>query len=555
MTTELVYEAITLIDDDLIDEAATYTPKKKKVIHWKRWTALAACFILVIGLGNFAARFLGGRGGSTGSSPNEGNGGAGADGSTFMSYAGPVFPLTSLDDTDGIAAEREITLDFAPWLPTWYSNEEHAAETIGQTDSKDYLDALDQYNEWYPEGGYYKTSDNIIVTDTYTLTNSTPEDKTISFLYPFVCSLMSLDEFLPDLTINGQPQNPDLVFGPYSGGFQGVLGADDPDGTANLDQLTSWADYKALLSDGSYLAQALGDPVDLTGINVIVYEFTDPNGPDETSDVPNPSIRVTFDMNYDNTTILSYGFHSGSYDRESGKMGQGFSIPERSSPNYGKPFYLIVLGDDIKNMEINGYVTGGWDTKKELEYFNVNTNRYETDLDTILRQAAYFIYDNTSWQYGDNIAIDFETYYTLFCDHLLSYGILAEDGGAERYDSGWLGELSEVGSVNRVCYLNASITIPAGESIAFSASMRKDASYDFYCASTENRNIKSYDLVAQLGSDLMFTSLTATLADHGQIEIIRQNFGFDLLSRSLTVNLDPSEEHYYLEVRRLSQES
>ena len=48
-------------------------------------------------------------------------------------------------------------------------------------------------------------------------------------------------------------------------------------------------------------------------------------------------------------------------------------------------------------------------------------------------------------------------------------------------------------------------------------------------------------------------SQTATLEDRGLITIVRQNFGFDLEKGVNTVTLDPAEEHYYLEVKRLTE--
>lgn len=551
MTTDKLYEAITLIDDDLIDEAGTYTPKKRKIIPWKRWSALAACLVLVVGVGSAAwfGLFDGMGASSADSSPNA-SAGEGVDGgSTFMSYAGPVFPLSTLENADGLTAQRDITLDFLPWAKVWLSNEENAASHTDLTEEERQA-VLDEYNEWYPEGGYYTSSTDLLVTDEYTLTNTTTEDKTVTLLYPFVSSLMDLDERLPTLSVNDEPQKTDLLFGLYTGGFQGVLGADDPDGSANLEPLTSWEGYKALLADGSYLKAAMEDPVDLSAIPVTVYEFTDPWGPEESDRIPNPSIRVTFDMDYDKTTVLSYGFHSGSFDPENDKMGRGFSIPQSFQPDYGEPFYLIILGDDVENMEIDGFVTGGWSTQKKLDDYGVDLQRYETDLDSILRKAVSYIYDNNSWQYGDDLAIDFETYYTLFCDYLTTYGILSEDC-KDRYDLGSLEELSEVGHLDRVCYLRAEIAIAAGSTANISAVMNKAASFDFYCAHTDNQKVKGYDMVTQLGSTLSFTNQSAALLDRGLIEIVRQNFGFDLEAGIKTVELTPAVEHYYLEVRRI----
>ena len=551
MSTEKLYEAITLIDDDLIDEAGTYIPQKRKVIHWKRWSALAACLVLAVG-GGGAAWFglFGGMGAnSADGSPNASVGEGFDGGSTFMSYAGPVFPLTTLENSDGIHAERDITLDFLPWAKIWLTNEEEAASHTDLTEEERQA-VLDEYNEWFPEGGYYTSSTDLLVTDDYTLTNTTDEDQTVTLLYPFVSSLMDLDDRLPTLTVNREQQESDLLFGLYAGGFQGVLGADDPEGSANLEPLTSWEGYKALLTDGSYLAAAMDTPTDLTQTPVVVYEFTDPQGPEESKSIPNPSVRVTFDLDYKKTTVLTYGFHSGSFDPENGKMGRGFSIPQSFQPDYGEPFYLIILGDDVENMAVNGFVTGGWDTQKELDDFSVDVQRYETDLDSILRKAVSYIYDNNSWQYGDNLAIDFETYYALYCDYLTTYGILAENC-KDRYDLGMLEGLSEAGHVDRVCYLQAQVTIPARGTVSVEVVMNKAASYDFYCTGSGNQKVKGYDMVTQLGSTLTFTNQTASLLDHGLIEIVCQNFGFDLDADIKTVKLDPAVEHYYLEIKRI----
>ena len=60
--------------------------------------------------------------------------------------------------------------------------------------------------------------------------------------------------------------------------------------------------------------------------------------------------------------------------------------------------------------------------------------------------------------------------------------------------------------------------------------------------------------MTRLGSTLDFTQQTAQLLDRGQIQIIRQNFGFDPENGITRVTLDEAEEHYYLEVTRAPEE-
>lgn len=511
---ERLLEAMNSLPDATLEENVPVTAGKKR--RWKKWTALAASLaVVVLGVGIFTGfiPLLGGRAGQSGS---------GSDGaSVFMSYAGPVFPLTLREENASIEAQRDITLDFAPWEPVWTTSEH------------------------LEEGGYWNHSNDILVTDSYTLANTSAEAQTLSVLYPFVSGLDNLEENRPTLTADGTELETTLRVGTYAGGFEGVWGADDPEGTVNLAYPHSWTDYQALLSDGTYLENVLGPGPDVTDVPVVVYKLTNPYSPerDEEAGITNPTLRVTFNLDYDKTTILTYGFHGASYDREAGVMMQDFSIPQPGQNDYGsKEFYLLVLGEDVENMTIQGYANGSLEEDAPvLEGCGAAVERYESDLDTMLRQLLPLI-----WEKAGQEDADFELYYRAFLEQLLSYGVLS-DSPVERYDTGWL-EFIEGGMV-RVCWLEAQVTVPAGGTVSLTASMTKPGSYDFDCTGTDNVGVCGYDLVTKLGSNLACSVQTATLEDRGQIEIVRQNFGFDLEQGITTVTLDPAEEHYYLEVR------
>lgn len=554
MKAERLFRILGLVDESLIEEAVSASsPAAVQRRHpWRRLLAAAACLAVICGGAYLAGTLrMGGRAGAGGSGHSEA--------STFMSYAGPVFPLTTAEETSSITAERNITLDFAPWIPAWLSNEEMLADRTWLTEAER-QEALAQYDELYPEGGRWRSSDDILVTDAYTLANPSQEDQTVTLLYPFATSLNDLGRLTPTLTLDGSELETALHVGAYSGGFEGVWDGTivgDPEGSVNLDYADSWEDYKNLLSDGTYLANALGVGPDVSGIPVTVYKFTDPYGPlkDEEAGVPNPSLQVGFDLDYSRTAVLTWGFDSGNFDRENGTMIQGFSIPQPGELGYGEDVYcLLVLGEDIQNMTTGGYVTGGADPDTEpLEGCGVTVERYESDLDTMLREILAPVWQelrqNTYEQDGAELDVDFETWYRAVLEYLLAYGILSPSG-AERYGAGWLEDIvSDVDTIDRVCWLEAEITIPAGDSVTLSASMTKEASYDFYCAHTENQGVKGYDLVTALGSTLDFTGQTASLVNTENIEIVRQNFGFDLEAGITEVALDPAEPHYYLEIR------
>lgn len=518
--------------------AGTVKPRRR----FRPWMGLCACLAAVV-LGGAVLlpqlRF----GGSAGGSGHD-------EGSTFMSYAGPVFPLTLGEENEAITAQRDITLDFAPWERVWVSNEEEVAAMEGLT-AAERQEALEQQDEWFPDGGYYRSSDHILVTDAYTLANHSDTDQTVTLLYPFASSLDQLEENTPALTLDGTELETSLRVGAYSGGFEGVwngtLGG-GPEGSVNLDYAESWEDYQALLADGAYLERAMGPLPDLSGVPAIVYRFTDPWGEPEDDDagIPNPTIRVTFSLDYDRTRVLTTGFHAGMYDRENGIMGKGFSIPQPGELRPTEEWCLIVVGEDISDLATQGYVTGGWDTAETIEA-GVTMERYETDLATALRT----LYLDENWgELEGQPGLTYEQYCGLAFDHLLTYGLLSDEP-MERYDDGRL--TMEFSHVDRVCWLEAQVTVPAGGSVELTAAMTKEASIDFACANTEHRGICGYDLVTQLGSNLTCTGQTATLADRGFITIVQQNFGFDLENGVNTVPLNPDTEHYYLEVRRAAE--
>ena len=517
MTRENLYDALTNVKDELVEEANEARPARKRV-NWMKWGSIAAAAVLVIGAGawwTLSHWHLGSS--SAGGSGHD-------DGSTvFMSYAGPVFPLTALEGGEGLTAERHLTYDFYRWT----------------------LDPQTAYGD-------------LQVTDTYTLQNPTGEDRTVTLLYPFVSALVDLDRYYertPVLTSGEEKLDTVLHAGGYSGGFQAPGGSGEEGPLLNLAQLNSWEQYKALLSDGRYLDAALGDYPDLSGLPVTVYKFTDAHGPERDYDggVPNPTIRAYFDLDYDRTTVLAYGFHGASWDRENGKMIQSFSIRRPGSRNYGEPYFLYVLGDDIQNLTTGGYVTGGTDQDTpKLDGCEVTVERYETDLESALREAAGLMWDWIGEDGAEEERPDFELYFGLMKEFLCSYGALSGKDVA-RYHTGWLEDM-DFAAVDRVFYLEAEVTVPAGGSVQVTAHIRKDPSFDHYCAHTENRGIYGYDMVTRLGSSLDFTAQTARTVNTDGLEIVRQNYGFDWANGVNEIELDQNVEHYYLEVRRAETE-
>ena len=215
--------------------------------------------------------------------------------------------------------------------------------------------------------------------------------------------------------------------------------------------------------------------------------------------------------------------------------------PEKGyNPPVPKEAYVILWGDDIQEYHIQGYRNGGCEAGEELDDLTCTVTRYETTLGQLL-------YELIQRDWSDEEGVDLAMLYGLTAELLVTSGPLSEHG-AQRYSFGSLSEvISEVYRHMRVMYLSCEITIPAGGSVVVQAEMRKNESHDFY-GDKEYRD--GYALATRMGSALQFTGQTAELKHAEQIQIVDQNFGFDPEKGVTCVTLDPTVEHYWMEVQK-----
>ncbi len=213
MKSDELLDAIGDAREEYIQDVKTAKPKKKK--QWVKFTsAIAACLVLAFGV-NLLFNELGGNAGGGGDSDL-----------TYMYYTGPVMPLSIRGDSDGITAERNIQFDFSPYH-TYQESYEYDGE----------VRVYDRYDS------------EARITDGYILQNESGEDQTVTLLYPFVGYMRDIWAY-PTITVNGAEVSAQINPGPYSGGFEGVWGIDDPEGTVNVKSLDCFEGYEFLLSNG-----------------------------------------------------------------------------------------------------------------------------------------------------------------------------------------------------------------------------------------------------------------------------------------------------------------
>ena len=170
-----LFKALSMVDEDLVEEAWAYRPPARKRRPALYGLAAAACCTLFCAFGFFYL-VTGGFHGFGSAAPEESPAESTAEGAevsedvadngsdsvSYLSYAGPVLPLTVLEQDTSVTAAREVTWD--------------VSSDAGQA----------RYE------------------DAYTLTNPTAQAITVTALYPFAGNFRNLSNQQPTLTVDGE---------------------------------------------------------------------------------------------------------------------------------------------------------------------------------------------------------------------------------------------------------------------------------------------------------------------------------------------------------------
>lgn len=495
MKEERLFYIIGLLEEELIDEAEDQKPLLKSVHGFsKRFLAAAACLIFLLGGAWYFTSQIGRFGGNSG----DGNGGGSGhpEGSTFMHYTGPVMPLHVAGDTRELSAERTLYYDFT--------------ENIARFAR---------------------------IQDRYSITNASSEDKTVTVLYPFVSSLSDSFNDTPVITVDEKSLETELLLGNYSGGFTGVDGAYGEDNTSyNLMNIKSWEGYKALLEDGEYLRSAQIEPV-LKDQEVTVYTFWDTSYPAEYDAA---ALAIAFTLPAE-SRVITYNMNGMSYDDTTNAYQFGYFLSRNSGQR------VIILGEAPAEFTLKGYKNLSYEKEvKEITGTVRTENKLLSEvIAECLDESSRYLENN--WEMSSLITrqLQYRAVISMF-----QYTQLG-DSPKDRYQWMTLDDLiSEAHTMQRIMYQKGEITIPAGGTIELNSSFGKGASYDFYSAGASgNQGVVGYDMVTKLGSDLNITDQYAGIRLPANVQIIRQNFGFDPENGVTTVELDREQEHYYLELK------
>ncbi len=528
MKSEKIFDAMTEIDEEYITEAEDENIKPKKKLSKKAKTAIIAVAAISIfaGFGIAIIPFMGANaGGGTNREP----------GTNYMSYAGPAFPLSTLEDvSEDIVFERETNFDFSPYT-TRTESYEHTITGSGEPTT---------YTAW---------DNDAIITDTYIATNIGTEDVTFTATLPTAGAINMPTERLQEVTVDGEYTETEYKIGPYSGGFDPVYGSEKTEGTYNLANLTGWDGYKVLLDNGEYQKAAFGENPNLD-IPVKVYSFT----PEYLDDIAvidaldNPDFLISFNYDPKKTSVMYMGFNGGRFSSDEGFAEVTTSVPKSFNPDYGrKVAYIVVFGDDINITEVKCYDYADGDKTPTYAY-KINTEIRDMTLEEILLEQIELWHNEAEYggEYIETLrdTMTDEEYLGYVAEFMYAHAMFAKDP-KDRYNNNMLDDiLREVGHVSRVIYTTFEVTVPAGESVVIETKTLREASYDFY-GKRSKEDLEGFDLVTKVGTNLSFLKQTVSVSNTDYIEIRYNNFGFNL-ENGITKVILGSEEHYYMEIVR-----
>lgn len=414
----------------------------------------------------------------------------GGNSGAYGSYSGPVLPLTAVSGGEGMEATRHVEFDFAPY-------ESYVPSPINEGE--------------------------IIVTDTYQLTNPTDEEKTVRLSYPYEGRLNDERKYTPTITVDGAEAEATLC-----------LAVDEE---MAIFRASDFEDYQKLMTETDYFAQATAEAPKLD-IPVKVYHFTDITYHGE--EYPYIFLTVEFKITEgSNVWVNHFDVLSSDSEKDTHVVWFQDDLDERDGA------YLFVMGGDVEDLTFGGNLGHNVTKTSALTNVTCEYETYETTFEELIWELSRK-YDY--WAvHDDDPNPGLVTPELLYRDAMKRM----EDKVEREYDGiTWAVSVVEDAFYQTITntklqYWVFDVTIPAGETLEVEATYHQEASTDI---GGPKKKREGYDMATMLGSTLNFTAQSASISNTDFIEILRQNFGFNLKKNITHVELDLETERYYMDV-------
>ncbi len=406
----------------------------------------------------------------------------------FDSYRGPVLPMTSLNNAEGVTVRRNVAFDFLPY----------------------------QYENDYSALGKGAAG----ITDTYILTNTTAETQMLTLVYGFQGQFIDHPEEFPSITVAGIRIQPELY------------------PSVDADKLVwnarNFEHYSHTLEENDFLSIALRQP-DEPEIPVTAYHFTDLSySGREVVSVPMLSLRFTLDESTTVWTMIADEFGT----EEDGRRRMMFRVDRGEA-------WIYTVGGTLAGLEFGGNNGYNISAASAIDGVAYQLETYETTLGDAIQQFAQN-YDFWSIESHDAYPNAGGLTPERLVDGAIKRIHTVEYSGASEQIRSIDDLFYEVITEPRMMYLVFPVELEAGRSVTVEAAYIQAPSLDI---SGPKNYREGYELATKLGSDLHFVELTSSLSNTARIELGKQNFGFDLNRGITEVDLDLQVDCYYLEVK------
>ncbi len=419
---------------------------------------------------------------------------------------GPLMPVTLAQANSAITAQRDMTYDFS---------------------------------------GVVKESNGFVaIRDSYELTNTSDEAQTVTLLYPYQGTIYEMNNgSKPQVTVNGQVTSSDMQTGAY-------YGTD----SFGYEQLLSFAhstdEMDCIIGDVASHACASVVDEELWNKNVLVYEFSDAKCEGDPTEYGAYAAKFKVD---DYKNIYFQDISGVTYYE--GYLYVGFYLEDVM--NGDTPKIIFMDGKEPAEYSEQGYSCMEFFEDYEVDDISASMTKREVTFGKLFDEVMKSNRVAEQWGEERELSAEEQKLFEEFAAQIVSdvVGRNAKDGEYDdmaAYFSNSLSDMAYYAYTGTTLFLvKNEVTIPAGGTINVAYEYKKQGQHDETCPEPDFYDCYGYDNAINMGTNMTFTKQVANIAEQGNIEIIDQNYQFDLAAGVKSVELALDAERYYMVVRIL----
>jgi len=419
---------------------------------------------------------------------------------------GPLMPVTLAQANSSVTAQRDMTYDFSDVT---------------------------------------KKSDGFVaIRDSYEFTNSSDEEQTVTLLYPYQGTIFEMNNgSKPEVKVNGEKVSADMQTGAYYG-----------KDSFGYEQLLSFAhstdEMDCIIGDVASHAGVKEADEDLWNKKVLVYEFSDVKCAGDPTEYGAYAVKFKVD-DYKNI----YFQDIGGVTYYEGYLYAGFYVEDVMDGDTPKIIFLD--GKEPEDYSEQGYSCMEFFEQYEADDVSASMTKKKVTFGKVFDEVMASNRVAEKWGEERELSAQEQQLWEGFTAQIVSDVVARNAQGGEyddmsAYFSNSLSDMAYYAYTGTVLFLvENEVTIPAGGSIRVEYEYLKQGMHETTCPEPDFNDCYGYENAINMGTNMTFTKQVANIAEQGNIEIIDQNYQFDLESGVKSVELELDAERYYMIVRIL----